>query len=145
MGMIRALVIVLALFMGACSHSDDDNGPILPGDGEDRIFNQPAVENTGNAATNKAFKYYNTNKKTNQRAWRIKAKGPSFGKRLLITFSSGARIIIPNSSRRCTGFGGITFRPGIGSISSGTGTSHGGVYIYGPKGDKSTTLTIQRI
>lgn len=143
--MIRALIIILALVLAGCSHSDDDNGPIMPGDGEDRIFNEPAVENTGNAVTSKAFKYYNTNPKTNQRAWRISQKGPAFGKRLLITFSSGARIIIPNSSRRCTGFGGITFRPGIGSISSGTGTSHGGVYIYGPKGDKSTTLTITRL
>jgi len=144
--MIRALIIILALLLASCSHSDDDNGPILPGDGEDRIFNeQPAAEYTGNAVTNKAFKYYNTNSKTDQRAWRISQKGPAFGKRLLITFSSGARIIIPNSSRRCTGFGGITFRPGIGSIKSGTGTSHGGVYIYGPKGDKSTTLTITRL
>jgi hypothetical protein len=143
--MIRALILILAMFLASCSHSDDDNGPILPGgDEDDRIFNeQPDVDEMASAAKGATYRYYNVGD-GGRMAWRIPVKGTAFGRSFVVRFSNGYAIRVPNSARRCSARNGFVYRPGIGSIKSGTGTSHGGVYIYAPRGNKSTSLTILR-
>ena len=40
---------------------------------------------------------------------------------------------------------GFVFKPGIGANGEGdndTGTSHGGIYLHAPYGDKSNTVTL---
>ena len=141
--MMKYLILILALFLSSCSDKEDD-AEIFAGEQDSKIVGEQQVAEMSNAVRGATYRYYNIGDQ-GKYAWRIPRKGPSFGSRLLITFSNGFRVVIPNSSKRCSLSNGFIYRPGIGSVKSGTGTSHGGIYIYGRRGDKSPTLTIQRI
>lgn len=91
-------------------------------------------------------------------AWRIAGKGPSFGEPIKLVFSSGKTYIVKDTDKNCRGDNpdtcdipsnqnkdGFVFKPGIGPNGEGdtnTGTSHAGVYLQGPYGDSSTSVTI---
>lgn len=87
------------------------------------------------------YSYYNVGN-GGRMAWRINKKGTAFGKTIKLVFSNGYTVIIPNTSQRFAKSDGLIYRPGIGSIESGTGTSHGGIYLYAPYGNKSKSVTI---
>jgi len=92
-----------------------------------------------------------------RQAWRIPKKGPDFGDKIKIVFSSGKTYYIYNTSKNCRGDNpntcdipsdknkdGFVFKPGIGPNGEGdgdTGTSHGGVYLHAPYGNDSKSVT----
>ena len=137
-------ILILALFLSSCSDDKSDDAEIYVGEQDAAIVGEQQAAKSSAAVRGATYRYYNVGDQ-GKYAWRIPRKGPSFGSRLLITFSNGFRVVIPNSSKRCSLRNGFIYRPGIGSIKSGTGTSHGGIYIYAPRGNKSQTLTISRI
>lgn len=91
-------------------------------------------------------------------AWRIPKKGPEFGEPIKLVFSSGKTYLVKDTDKNCRGADpencdlssdqnrdGFVFKPGIGPNGDGdtnTGTSHAGVYLQGPYGDPSTSVTI---
>jgi len=141
---MRIVIFIACLFL-LCSCSDDNESPVSP----TAVYNPTAMDdddailNESNSAVLGSYKYFNVGDH-GRMAWRIPRKGTSFGRSFIVQFSNGYKIRVPNSARRNSHRNGFTYRPGIGSIKSGTGTSHGGVYIYAPYGNKSTTLTILR-
>ena len=92
-----------------------------------------------------------------RQAWRIPKKGPDFGDKIKIVFSSGKTYYIYNTSKNCRGDNpntcdipsdknkdGFVFKSGIGPNGEGdtnTGTSHGGVYLHASYGDDSKSVT----
>ena len=143
---MKYLILILALFLSSCSDDKGDDAEIFAGEQDSKIVgSQPATEpaQMTNAATGPTYKYFNVGD-GGRMAWRIPVKGTVFGRSFVVRFSNGYAIRVPNSARRCSHRNGFTYRPGIGTIKSGTGTSHGGVYIYAPRGNKSQTLTILR-
>jgi len=141
---MRIVIFLVCLFM-LCSCSDSNESPMST----QAVYNPTAMDdddkvlNESNSAVLGSYKYFNVGDR-GRMAWRIHRKGTSFGRSFIVQFSNGYKIRVPNSARRCSAKNGFTYRPGIGSINSGTGTSHGGVYIYAPYGNKSTSLTILR-
>ncbi|MBI5544510.1 MAG: hypothetical protein HY901_11510 [Deltaproteobacteria bacterium] len=81
-------------------------------------------------------------KDAGKNTWRIPKTGPSFGKSLKVVFSDGYTVTVPDTTKRFTNSDGFIFRPGIGSKESGTGTSHNGVFLVGPKGHQATSATL---
>jgi len=91
-----------------------------------------------------------------RKAWRISGKGPSYGSQIKFVFSSGKEFTVKDTSRNCRDqescgrnskapMYGFVFKPGIGANGEGdndTGTSHGGIYLHAPYGDKSNTVTL---
>lgn len=91
-----------------------------------------------------------------RQAWRIPKKGPDFGQPIKFVFSSGKSFTVNNTSKNCRDqescsrnsrapMYGFVFKPGIGPNGDGdsdTGTSHGGIYLHAPYGDRSQTVTI---
>lgn len=79
-------------------------------------------------------------------AWRIQKKGIDFGKTIKLTFASGYEAVIPDTSVRFALKNGLIYRPGTGEkvkpIVTNIQTSHGGMYLYAPSGDKSTWVKI---
>lgn len=73
--------------------------------------------------------------------FRINKIGTAFGKSIKVVFSNGWSVTISDTSKRYTKDNFI-YRPGTGSKESGTGTSHGGVFICANSGNKSKSLTI---
>jgi hypothetical protein len=73
--------------------------------------------------------------------FRINKKGTAFGKSIKVVFSNGWSVTISDTSKRYTKDNFI-YRPGIGSKESGTGTSHGGVFICANSHNTSKSLTI---
>lgn len=141
---MKTLILILLLLLSGCSDDKADDAEIFAGEQDSKIVGKQQAAKSSAAVRGATYRYYNVGDQ-GKYAWRIPRKGPSFGSRLLITFSNGFRVVIPNSSRRCSLSNGFIYRPGIGSVKSGTGTSHGGIYIYAPRGNKSPTLTITRI
>ena len=91
-----------------------------------------------------------------RQAWRIPKKGPDFGQPIKFVFSSGKSFTVRDTSKNCRDqescsrnakapMYGFVFKPGIGPNGDGdadTGTSHGGVYLHAPYGDRSQTVTV---
>lgn len=73
--------------------------------------------------------------------FRIKKTGPSFGKRIKFVFADGWSVIVPDTSKRFA-TGNFVFRPGGGSNSSNTWTSHGGIFLCSNTGNTSKTVTV---
>jgi hypothetical protein len=92
----------------------------------------------------KTYNFYNVGDGGRQ-AWRIPEIGTSFGKTIKLTFESGYTVLIPDTSVRFALKNGLIYRPGDGHEGDPTNsiqTSHGGVYLYAPTGDKSTWVKI---
>ena len=83
-----------------------------------------------------------------RKAWRIPEQGPDFGPNMKIVFANGQTFIIKDpyhNYRESSGDRkGFVFKPGLGPNGEGdadTGTSHHGVYLHAPYGNKSNTVT----
>jgi len=90
-------------------------------------------------------------------AWRIPKGGDELGSGpIKFVFSSGKTFIVKNPLKNCrdqencsrnskAAMYGFVYKPGIGPNGDGdsdTGTSHGGIYLHAPYGDKSKTVTM---
>ena len=79
-----------------------------------------------------------------RQAWRIPMKGPEYGGTIKVVFSDGHTVIVKDTSHNYRESDGFVFKPGIGPNGEGeanTGTSHGGVYLHAPHGNKSKQAT----
>lgn len=129
-------LILLALLLTSCHHSDDDNGPILPGDGEDKIFNeqsvQPEQKVSGCVTTT------STRMNSGRRLWKINKPLWRYFSRASVRFSSGfsvGTVVTAKANRINSGRGrGFVFRPGS--------TTKNIIAIWAPYGDKSTVVTV---
>ena len=79
-----------------------------------------------------------------RKAWRIPKKGPAFGAKIKVVFSDGHTVYVNDTSHNYRESDGFVFKPGLGPNGTGdanTGTSHGGVYLHAPYGNKSMKAT----
>jgi len=79
-----------------------------------------------------------------RQAWRIPAKGPSFGRQIKVVFSNGHTVFVKDTSHNYREGDGFVFKPGLGPNGEGDsnpGTAHGGVYLHAPYGNRSTVVT----
>jgi hypothetical protein len=165
----KLLVLLTALLLSSCGEWDDMVDSITgSGDDDKEVVAQtnPAAEKASTPApapaptpapttdtnsvkettTEKGYKNKSTYssygvRNGGRQAWRIPRTGPSFGKEIKIVFSNGYTTYVYNTSRRVSESNGFVFRPGIGSIDSGTGTAHNGVYLHAPYGNSSKKVT----
>jgi hypothetical protein len=127
------LVLLLTLFLSGCG--DDDDTDTTSGTGTDTTTsnykNKETYTSQGVAPANRG----------GGTTFRINKKGTAYGKTIKVVFSNGWSVVISDTSKRYTKDGFI-YRPGIGSKQSGTGTSHGGVFICANSGNRSRSLTV---
>ena len=116
----------------------------------------PTTPTTGYSKS-KSFTSYGE-RNGGRKAWRIPGKGPSYGSQIKFVFASGKEYTIKDTSKNCRGNDpnrcnissssnkdGFVYKSGIGPNGEGdsnTGTSHGGIYLHAPYGDKSNTVTL---
>ncbi len=136
------LILLLALFLNGCGDSDDPTDVIT---GAADAKTPPATTTTGTSGYNTSQTFSATGVAHAHRGrgstFRIPQKGTYFGKSIKVVFSNGWSIVVPDTSKRYAS-GNFIYRPGIGSVSSGTGTAHGGVFIAANTGNRSKTVKI---
>lgn len=135
------LILLLALFLNGCGDSDDPTD-VITGAADAKT---PPTTTTGSSGYSKSETFSATGVAHAHRGrgstFRINKQGPAFGKSIKVVFSNGWSIVVPDTSRRYAS-GNFIYRPGIGSVRSGTGTAHGGVFIAANTGNKSKTVKI---
>ncbi|HSL39163.1 MAG TPA: hypothetical protein VK857_02240 [Desulforhopalus sp.] len=159
----KLLVLLTALLLSSCGEWDDMVDSITgSGDDDKEVVAQthqaaeeastpaqapaPAPAPASAPTTEDGYKNKSTYssygvRNGGRQAWRIPRTGPSFGKEIKVVFSNGYTTYVRNTSRRVSESNGFVFRPGIGSIDSGTGTAHNGVYLHAPYGNSSKQVT----
>jgi hypothetical protein len=130
------LAIIATLLLAGCSHSDDDNGPILPGgDEDDRIFNEQSVERN---AVGGCITATSTRMNSGRRLWKINKPLWRYFSKASVKFNSGfsvSSVVTAKANRINSGKGrGFVFRPGQ--------TTPNIIAIWSPYGDKSTQVTV---
>jgi hypothetical protein len=148
--MTLLLALPLSLLLNGCSQWDDLVDSITGSDDDEAVVTAPATETP--VATTPQTEYskhesfhYDHIANGDRMAWRIPQKGPDFGEKLKVVFSDGHTVYVADTSNNYREDDGFVFKPGIGPNGEGQddiGTSHGGVFIHAPYGNRSTDLTI---
>lgn len=135
------LVVLISLVLGGCSESQR-----LPGqpDDTDQITFKGTQGDAGAAVKKKATTstLKSMRVKIHNRGIRTSQEGTAFGRSIKIVYSNGYVVDIKNTAVRNALPNGFIYRPGIGPVSGGLGTSHGGMYVLANKGNNSTYATI---
>ena len=137
------LVLFMALSLAACSHSDDDNGPILPGgDEDDRILNERSVSKPEpveeSSAVGSCSTYSSERMNSGRRLWKINRPLWKYARTASVRFNNGyyvPRVITAKANRINSGRGrGFVFRPGE--------TTKNIIAVWAPYGNQSTQITV---
>lgn len=148
------VVAVFSMMISGCSSDDDgvlsgsgDDRSSRPRSGQARKADMPNQDDGGNdtaiSGNCSTYTSYGT-RNGGRQAWRIPKKGPEFGARIKVVFSDGHTVYVNNTSKNYRESDGFVFKPGIGPNGEGqadTGTSHGGVYLHAPYGNRSKQVT----
>ena len=133
-------VLLLTLLLNGCGSSDDKTDATT-GTGDDQTTTA-AKDNFTKHQTYSATGFATESGRGGGTTFRIFKKGPEFGKKIKVVFSSGYTVIVPDTSKRFS-VGLFIFRPGGGSYRNpATWTAHKGVFLVAPAGDKSPSVTI---
>jgi len=136
------LTLLLALFLNGCSDSNEQPEAVT---GAGDAPTTAAASNAPAPGYNQSATYKATGVAHAHRGrgstFRIPQKGTYFGKSIKVVFSNGWSIVVPDTSKRYAS-GNFIYRPGIGTVRSGTGTAHGGVFIAANTGNRSKTVKI---
>lgn len=132
-------ILLLTLLLNGCGSSDDKTDTTT-GTGDDQTTTTKS--DFTKHETFSATGFATESGRGGGTTFRIMKKGPEFGKKIKVVFSSGYTVIVPDTSRRFS-VGCFIFRPGGGSYRNpATWTAHKGVFLVAPAGDKSPTVTI---
>ena len=135
-------ILILTLVLNGCGDGDSQTDAV-GGAGDVATAPTTPEKNTSEYTKQSTYSSYGV-RNGGRRAWRIPAKGPSFGNKIKVVFSDGHTVIVNNTSKNYREGDGFVFKPGIGPNGEGvhdTGTAHGGVYLHAPYGNRSTRVT----
>lgn len=130
------LVLMLSFFLSACTDHDKED--------DEEMYRGTTVKDSQSAWYDAKATYTSYGVRNGGRqAWRIPAKGPSFGRQIKVVFSDGHTVFVKDTKHNYREGDGFVFKPGIGPNGTGdanTGTAHGGVYLHAPYGNRSTQV-----